>query len=678
MVEVAIAIPLFLSMVLGIVEFSHYLMFRGALESGLHKAANLASIVKGLDSNDESEREIAYQTIRTETASTMLGAFIYGQDATSGSRLVMPEVDEDADFRGSLKLSPIQIIIPQLTESELEMFLSSGGEAILRRKLRTEPLTVKVSAVYQPLLFSWIFADFEQEFTTHTFREIAVAETEPVIVDCNGQPIIPGELTECYCTPGDLTVVQNAKGDCVCREGLVPDPNNLSTCTCADSNAILDTSTGECITCPLSCKNTETFLTSAGQCSCCPKNLVRDTENPDLCVCPSYEDLPANKQCASDYKYFDSDACKCKKCPSGLYRPDNSDVYMCTGCYVGYSKPSKWAEWSECSCDIEAVAETCKEALGENVIVDEDKCSCGAGCPEGWMPDSDKLSCVCDRDNLKCKGDSVKDESYCKCIPCYAPYFLSNSSHTACICNSELIGELCNDLNRPYYESYDQTWCSCGDECPEGTVLSDDGTECYCPEDSFTCPADQIKSTSVNYCKCMDCWRAGHYANAEQDNCECDTAYWKEYCNNQNRTYYINSDDQCNCGSHCPEGTKLNDDGTECVCDPETNGTFCPEDQWAQETNSGECTCQSCPGELVAMSPGTIYPWWYSWYYDGVCTCPYTNEICSAELNSIFARAVLDPCSCVDPCSGIECELSSPSPYQDSDGDWQCKCTGEP
>lgn len=713
--ESVVAIPAFFLIIFGLVELSSYLIFRNTVTSALTRAASLAAIVQGLDSNDWPTHRDATLAVRKLAYEGMTGLIVREESSTAPNRLVAPSLETRQDkalWPSELpnndpiftKYTPIEVILPPLNVEEKQLFKTSWGAGVMRKKMRVEPIRIATKVIYSPLLLRWL--PFEAtiaeplEFHVSAFREVVNTDVEPAALDCNGEELRPNSITVCPCLLTDPNRVYDSQGQCVCKPGYTEDVKT-SKCICA-ANSYVD-SNGDCKPCSTCHTAAARYYDENGMCGCCaspllaysywavappatsnyssyPTTTTTSIRPPEKCYCPR-DATYCSSTYGRDY-IFNLTTCGCDKCPTGLYRT-NSDTVMCSGCYTSWDGqvPQSYSQtWNGCSCDIRAKADACPGSP-----IDQSTCQCKAACDNGMTVSGDKLKCVCDV-NAKaatCPGSPV-DAATCLCKPLCPDFMNVTTDKLGCVC--DVNGRAATCPGAPV----DTSTCLCKSPCGPGMKVTQDKLGCICDPAALNCGTDEFVQNNTTSCECVYCPPPKvptFNTQTRTGTCICDQTALGLYCQSIGAGPAIDSSSApCTCQAGCPEGTVLSNDGRYCACLVDGNGNnTCPSNNTTMQspTSNPQCACALCAnngtGNQTQLWPvGVANPNGTQQYSSGACSCGLTSAICKTQLGSPSAMLNYINCTCTDPCKTYTCTGNGqPLPAIDSDGIATCNCQGE-
>ena len=287
-VEFVLVFPVFIILLLGFFEFSRFLSARGAMNAGAHKALSLATVMQGLDNDDQQSPEFL--------------------SAEAQLKEVAQNIPKAAGVNFSGDATGVAIAeIPQIT-----LPTRLPGEEMRTAMLR-DPIKVEITGTYFPLFP--LLPNMDLTGTAVGYREPKTILSQPVSTDCVGNVIGSSRFnTECPCEEPGMTWSQQLSA-CVCGNGLVADAASPGGCGCAEENEEVNPDTGQCecaltrADCPpgtwvntsgdncrcVCADRTKTFNPETGECECDARNLWFD-QGDGTCECrPEAEDIPSGR-----------------------------------------------------------------------------------------------------------------------------------------------------------------------------------------------------------------------------------------------------------------------------------------------------------------------------------------------------------------------------------------------
>ncbi|MGI6524552.1 MAG: TadE/TadG family type IV pilus assembly protein [Bdellovibrionota bacterium] len=643
MVEFAIGIPIFLILILGIIDFSFALYAKTTIQNAAEQAAQLAAVVPDLEDvvkdlcvvNMNTGQEECSEVGIQENAPAMISirdrAYKYMEGFLIGT-LNDKEIEErKVNDKGVVQLLAvrddeqgkatdkgiIEIKLPvQGAKYALEGEATEESKS-LRDGLTRIPIEVTVHTKYKTLS-PWI-PDFVFTAKASAYRELSTKSNMPPLLECE----------------------KDEDGKCLCKPELI-------NCNTAYQVAIRD-ERGVC-----ACVNNTT--------NCGPNEVLYTDEEGSGCRC-LYDIEGSGFVCAGVVGTYETGGgCYCNNCAENqeYSAEDNS-------CVCDYSK-LVWKEVGDSICcdnsanptptDLkptdEATFEGCKTVVnsacqcvqcGSNAHASEDGLECV--CNDNYVKNASGNCQICNRGSVK-KSDGAGNE-WCECEKGLCKSLTPSSQIPTCDCDCE---------DNQTVQVIDGHW-TCVD-CPEGTERS--------------------ANSSSLYCACSDPAKKGRTA---RDSCDCYKIYTlKEYFKENSNCYD-------------PDHQKVNQDNCMCECDVSKLGGL-DGDKMLQAhliKNNDKYTCElscdpnGCKGNKVPSKKSktiTINEKKETKYYCE-CQCPKyrdSQDDCTRQGASIFNA---ETCSCDSCGSGAwtvketkkgyyECVCPENFVVTEEEGSMVCEC----
>ncbi len=552
MVEFAIAAPILLLFLLGLISFALYFHGKALLQKGAEEAITIAAVAPDLEDPENNDAIIA--TIEQQAlVFPLLSMF---RDGT----------DDDPTQYGSTRIKNVELDI---------------GEALagtITGHLARYPITVTIEAEMInliPFLPPW-----QYRITAAGYREAKFHSTLPEAFDCQGNPISfddPPQTCLCATAQNDPRIYSNPESDeCDCYSPFIHDDidgdgdHDAGECVCPSNRTDDPTDPMNCICLPCSELSDEpnNGIQNPTTCECnCPAEMV---ELDGECVCgPNYADVDGEcacnitqADCTAEIPHFNSSSCVCEECPGNLeYNPETLSCECMAEC-EGAMNPLTCECCPEGQVFIEAegICRCPDNICSPNQYPDSaNGCAC-IDCDAGQIydPTIDECSCPSSED---CPGNAVRDpNNNCECHTCEENQFAYGLQ---CFCSDSI-----DDFIDSLIECITPT-----ESLPLGGVFNPETCECS------TCEAGQ--SNFVN-CMCthtnMGCHPTQVLVGEAGENGE-------EYFYPDGSSYFINPE---SCACACPAGWEPDTCGVEgnccrppdcddCVYSPEQGDWILPE-----------------------------------------------------------------------------------------------------
>lgn len=618
MVEFVIAFPVLIFAFLGLFDFSRIILAKTILRNGASRAAELATVIPNLEAEDDvnhPERadlrkeallaiyrraiELPNSTGYKVTDEKVFARLIAFPDSERGA---LPANSQVSLPSNEPSLSAVKITLPNPA--------ANVGEDI-NQVFQQAPIKIELNAEIHPFL-PWM-SPLRITERIEVYREPRNIATKPVLLNCQGDPKVPGETVQCPCpqaaasaSPPKNMVLSRDQTSCVCKSTYTVDPGN-SSCSCPATHFEATTSSGE------------------SYCAC------------RLAACP----MDPTRPNTSFDQNFDMKQCKCvdSPCPTGtIVREDGS----CGGC-----------NQQNCS------------ALGSSYVADPaHDCGCKT-CAQlfGANPPRNAIdgACVCANkaaDKPKCTNKEIWSDQQCKCVGC-GGHFFANSDHTACECNDNSVRERLSEIPAGWpacwgQEFWDAETCNCR-QCIYGGY--DNGAGIHVSEQPSSTDLVTVDgSTFAKSCECRP-----NSVGTPGGHCSCVDTHCP--ANQWFDTHY------CTCRT-CNPGTTFN--GTNCVCDQVYTTPIpdiCPA---GKAFHGGGCWCYDCAGYANGYSTKASHGWTCDCLIQP-SDCPANTHFVSANI----AGCDCVPCTANDyqtNVPGCKCEVATSgcSPTQSVDSICQC------
>lgn len=626
-VELALVVPIVITLLFAAIEFSRYSTQRALLESATQQAAAFAAIVPDLEREgglllfDDDQ----YLPTPNSASSDDLGlcnsvATASVADCRAQQKALKGVIDElysKLEASGIALTSPTQAHGSAVTEYRLKLpeRLSGDTTSLLEERMLNQPIELSLTGSFDSLIPG--VTKIPLRATVLFYREPTRGATMPVPAPC-----LPGSCP-CPNRLGDSNWVAAADGSCVCAAGPeVLDPNN--DCECLKPAQEYNPATKQCA-CP-TCTLPANSLPNGETCQCqCPTGMELNQAGT-ACLCSNGSQPPCcgpglQQNCEqTEGATFNHQTCQCQ-CPENTHR-----LCEVTG-----------------RCILETVIQACE--ANRNALaqwgVNEDEDDCGCMCGNGWKNSADGLRCECPAPNQECTRTLANGTQR---VTCVLPFqggvdLQSNNCVNAC---------------PPGYN-----WCL---DYSGGNVNPQFCTNVVC-EDGAT-PGG---SGGCNECTCPDSNKTYDYNN---NRCVCETGFVT--CSNGNCLKCTGGNTpvaqtcQCVCNLSCAAGAQPNVNCDACVC-PNPN----------EDYYQGQCLPKCGPGQEHTGK-------------DGACACIAGFTQCASGNSCIQCAAPRVPntnscqCDCPsDPCPagrvrnpttcGCDCSVSCP-PGKVPNSDCVCVC----
>lgn len=526
LLEFVIVFPILMLTVLALFDFVRYLTIQGILNSAANRAVSLASVVEDLDTdcnrlpadqrvNCGHRREVAIRKVLDAARELPLATMVGTDTQNDAAYLISPSVDGGNDpvrepavefvlSRGEDLRAYISDGVNDASSSQLTFNSENPTNQALSDILENIPLEVRLRARMHTFLP--MFGEFEVQGHAAGFREPRFLTSFPARIDCNGNPIGPGDpppaTCPCSSDPNNPELVQGGSG-CICNAsaGLVGmDIDGVFTCVCEDPDLVSD-GNGNCV-CPFSnaqdagCSASQVYDADTCSCNDCPE--LQTSPDGTACACPFATAEEAG--CDQDQS-FNPNSCRCEDCPY-LQEADDS----------GFG----------CECPFTSAEEAnCRDGQIFNPV----NCTCN-NCPNEQVANDDRTGCECPADfltNNNCSAGERVDVNRCRCLDCPG-----NQTATPDGLSCECTLDSCPDE-----QVLDTRNCRCY-SCPNNREIVDgrcectlDPNTCYAQGegfstrrcDCFPCPGNQVLNGNVCECPAFQC--LGGTADNYQCSCTC-------------------------------------------------------------------------------------------------------------------------------------------------------------
>lgn len=499
-----------------------YFQLRAGLNHAAQVALSRAQTIPGLEARAgngtatdrfNTAKETILAVLDERTRATLFGSY----RVTEGERLIVPEP------------------LPQELDREV--------------RFRTEPIRVRISATWEPLIIS---ALSPLTIETSGYREQQRQSSMPITLSCDGRPNLPGRPIECECGPDKA--VDPYTGLCTCDPagtpcgigGVVTQRGDDCSCECSDTRMVWNADHTRCV-CPNSCNDmcprpaenrenscSRNSYSADAQCGCtCPVGsrevalLNQAGERVGSMCCDASTSYQTNVRecCTSAGRTFHEDLGTSVCCQSGTtpmiaQEPgrnvirvsccspasnvhDSADfIRLRTACI---DSRGRWNEES-CMCD-------CRQ--GPDVVVDGNGV-CPQHCENGAEEECEAAPChTYDRPSCSCQ--SCSETITCQ-NPLQAPACISDNGgqqRCGCVC--------ANYPNCHGDEQYNPETCLC--ECPPCGANQQRAPNCGACSCTLDCSAidGQRPDATCNFCACP----AGQSVCSDRNG----GRYCSEFCN---------------------------------------------------------------------------------------------------------------------------------------------------
>ena len=626
LVEMAFALPFLLAFLLGIVEFSRILIVRSSLRTATLKTASLGAVIPDLEKENtailgEASRRAVLEQLREEAKMFSLNTFL--SDVTTPSMAQLTDIDQSALMvthptsypAGLSKMHPVQILLPE----------PAAGET-LEQAMLVRPVEVKIRAKVKSIIP--LIPPIDINLQTAFYREAKIYESQPVALNCLGNPLRVGEIVECPCVPseghaqqdgvdldrqkvtenGECTCRGDLKGDdCVCPDGFVE--GDTYQCVCnkrCEPYQVLDSSQCVChdVICPagqkpgtngqcicdalsLKCQADEIAVSDGfGGCKCqkCENLKIPDSTGLPICVCS----VTPNPCDPTKDEYLDVNECKCKTCEGSRLKPN----VTVTGCMCEFDV-SKWDDISP--------ADAASQTSCSGVRKPPD-CSC-ATCGGGSIPNNipaTSSTLVGDGSKCICTNNTSWNDSGTQCACDITPQECLSQTPPAILVVSDAASGTTGAAS-----------CLCK-ACSEPYTAGDNGSACVCKEENkntnyCTSQGKQWVNTPISGQNCYSCASCSVGkavpTNSVTNTCECFPTIdsIKSACYASSKIYTSSSTSSQPCGTclSCNAGQVFDPNLKTCACSPTVDSikSSCyANSQSYSSTSSLPCGyCASCP-----------------------------------------------------------------------------------
>ena len=396
-VEAAIALPIILIALLGVIDVCRYGFGLAMFQLGAHKGADFASKMESLLPGDPAIRDAGIQEVRDEVLRfvELTNYEMIEIDGETSPFISLPPPGQEGMIRIEV-IAPFDSLIPFI-----------GRDLFIRAQSLTSTLTVGSN-----------------------LRPMIMCEKNKNLPECRCDLV--GEL--CGCPPGQ---VRRPDGSCDCI-------NNCSTYL---------PGTCQCDCPPDSC--TGNYLPDPNDsCTCmCPANFPcppdgpqgRWVRNMETCTCDCDRQALLN-YCVGQNKVVNPDPQRCEcleeaRCPNPKTNQE---------CKIELGSPCAWFDYWACAC------RTCPREGDPRECIPDGSGSGSCRCPQpcgSCMRQEWNCACTCTGQNVE------RDGSQCKCKSGYCdpsgfvgepkPSPRMNDCSCECVCPDgyQLIGNSCVDIN---------------------------------------------------------------------------------------------------------------------------------------------------------------------------------------------------------------------------------------
>jgi hypothetical protein len=633
-VELALVVPIVITLLFAAIEFSRYSTQRALLESAAQQAASLAAIIPNLERDSTAEQSENFLfTEQQYLPAQNTGDQQCDQSPTSpdNPRICREEALKRVVDRLNNTLKAGGIALSNtgtasgsvLTSYAIELPPPGATIRPLEERLASTPIKISLSGSFDSLIPG--IASIPLNAEVSFYREPKKGSTLPVPPACT---------TTCPCpsdpdNPGRFAG-PNPNDPCVCAAGLIE-----PSCACPNPVQVYNPQTAACACLPCSGRGPKNSQPRTDDCVCvCPQGMILN-ESQNECTCPG----GGNPPCCPAGEVL----CASGECVSEAICTNSGGVIDPATC--------------KCSCDASEGEEFCATHPANSTTPGRcfktvNKENCEAKTDRTWQPN---CTCKCNMfgttllNDCQCIETETNSEGFTYpvsflCTPTAGP----QAGQQGCYFK---IGEGCNVSP------------TCQWEIPAGLDWCIDGGQQYSTYGGLICK-DPTCDTSLGFAPTFN-----------QNNCRCD-------CQDSNME---NINDVC--VPKCADGNTRNYTTGECECSPgalpckgDPRCLKCPANQVPDQGNC-QCLCtdEPCPSgqsrlpfpncqcgcpELSCSSPKVPSP------DCSICQCPASKVECEG--------ACYDPCpsggernkSCICACQPCQDINQSPDIL---DG-CQCKC----
>lgn len=686
-VEFAIAIPLFIFLVVAAIEVGRYQWVRAMADASAHRALSVLT---------KAPNTAADPNVVSNNAGPQVNSDVQGRVQAYADQFASTGPMGALASASSTKVSGVGVRYPDgyyANPSNLAEGYKPGLTMTeIRAMLESEPVSVEVQVQYDPI-FPWMPTTVQGMATG--FVELPTDPSQPSPTDCNGQPY----GTAAYGTIACPCVFQNGNNAC----GAINCGANNISCPCEELSGF--TASGN--TCICQAGHTAYEL-SNGSYNCCPDGSAGacgagTVFNPATCGCSCVEGtapvgpLPVTEcACTDSLKTLDGDVCVCATPMSdcGTDGSYNTDTCVCDCPTVAGSQYGKDTD-GKCVCEL---ADDADCGVGGSIAADC-TCECDAvensvkgssglcECKGGFTQNSAGDSCECTRECGAGTASVIAGACGCDCadpnVPklpdgsctCGADFSFDGSS---CICDLPADFD-CGPGGAINLDPLSSNYCACECDPAVGTSLVNgkcecadglkdwDGDSCECKITSADCG---YGATTINSTTCMCDCPAPSVLNAVTGTCSCPAPY-------------ISNGTTCDCpltdaGACGPGGVAIGGGTCGCTCGANTLNSGdqlaacqCKDARFEDADNDGQCECALTAADCA---PGTLNT--------TTCKCECSGDAknqgatiggvavnceCKAQFNEVNAGTESAECLC------DQNKLSCPLEKKDLDS---CECTG--
>jgi|GEM_PF-5920421 len=489
MTEAVLVLPLFLVSLLAVVDIARYMHTKTQLQNAAEHALSVAAVIQGLDDEDgtllldyaelSGDPSVITQLPAGRTAGDLSGVQVGprgSENFNTAIEAILKRIDADLGSQlgdgnlqfdnGSYYLTPISAESGVLHPARIRIPEPSEGQS-LKDAMVEKPIEIVIEGRFRPIILSMFGGNIAVQGRASGYRETAQKPAMPVALDCAGKPLFSHtgadaqtseapEMRTCACLnePNALLAewkqYDSESGGCVCVSGLV-NVSNLSSPTDASGRILVMTN--------------------------------------EVCGCPDRHFSPTWR----DESHTTAD---CNTCAPnvdtgvGSFLPDQCRSIVCGGASGNQGEPAPVPSGVDtisspsqaCSCDIDGFCGNGTPMVVAATEIGEDdtlSARCQCDCPAGlhYSPSPGQNNCVCPAHKELVNG--------------------------ACQCSPTLLVSECRALNSPA----DLPNCECLTACNTPKLISEDGTQCLCPDPSMEQP----------------CTLAGGTWNSQTCSCECPT-----------------------------------------------------------------------------------------------------------------------------------------------------------
>jgi hypothetical protein len=481
LLEMSIAMPIIMMLVLATLDFGFFLYARNSLGHAAQRALTLATWVPGLEITDINAPQFVTALDKIKAAaSTSYAKLSFGRSVALRGEPNIKYADLDTDAYKHWDHDAFVVGLPAV-----DAMTNS-------RPFGEQPIAVRINGTFTSPLLGWIVPSINIQGEARGFRELYPTSNIPIPKDCMGQPYNPPR-----------SQVPSADECCARNHNDASDP-------CCQQGAEVSPLTGQCGDgCPAHYKAVTNTATNKHYCECdinslgCPRDIVDMVH----CAC-------TGRQCSSYHVRRDDNTCGCASDKSTAY-PDHlipanchwdapgycrwtADGYKCKNAWLpSYTNQNIGIDFhpengvENCQCpgvEREFYNYECgcwchygTKASDPNDNTSDCVVDCGAEAHKG----AGQWECLCNNTNLPpppngtsaCPGNKIIDGPSYTCI-CKCPAGMEENPPGSDNCG-------CKNGQVPVDNKGDWRVGCCANNCPAGflpAMIGNGNCGCECPK----------------------------------------------------------------------------------------------------------------------------------------------------------------------------------------------------